>query len=140
MKALAFALVGFALCGCSKSIDSAGGASSRDDGAVYEAVLKLGHCRPAPEAPTYLQIDGADPSAELLTRLRKSWVQLKPATDMPTGNRYFIHFGELLWIDDDTAEVTAGFNTGIDGRIDRYRLVRKAGQWTLDKTTNRAIS
>ncbi len=140
MKAIAFALVSFALCGCTKSTDSAGVGSLRDDGAVYEAVLKLGHCRPAPDGPTYLQIDGGDPGAELLTRLRKIWPQLKPASEMPAGKRHLVHLAELLWIDDDTAEVTAGFNTGTDGRIDRYRLVRKNGQWTIESTTNRAIS
>ena len=139
MKALAFALLGCSLCGCSKSIDSAG-EGSRDDAAVYEAVLKLGHCGPAAEGPTYLQIDGVDPRAELLARLRKTWPQLMPTSEMPAGKRHLVHISELRWIDDDTAEVNAGFNTGTDGRIDEYRLVRKAGQWTLDKTTNRAIS
>jgi hypothetical protein len=50
----------------------------------------------------------------------------------------------VKWIDRDTAEVEVqvSFQTrfGGEGRTDLYRVVRKDGQWTVAKVTNRAIS
>ena len=48
--------------------------------------------------------------------------------------------GELKWIDRDTAEVQRGYSNGTDGHHRTHRLVRKAGDWVVEKSSTGAIS
>jgi hypothetical protein len=59
---------------------------------------------------------------------------------VPKGLAQRFSFGEVKWVDRDTAEVEGGFSNGMDGRANRYRLARKNGRWIVEKVERVAVS
>ena len=46
----------------------------------------------------------------------------------------------LKWIDRNTAEVHGGVSNGMDGRLSRYRVVRKRDNWVVESVVLEAQS
>src|SRR5437016_2810734 len=117
-----------------------GGPATRDAADVYEAVLQ--HSLPAQGDGNgiYVQVEGADPPAEMLDRLRQQWPALRPASEIPRGKQRLVHVGELKWLGRSAAEVRYSSSNGMDGVIKRLRVVWSGGQWIVEKTTTEAMS
>jgi hypothetical protein len=139
-----YVIVGFCIfiAGC------AGGApdehedmeKDKDMVAVFEAVLRQEVGEQKHVANVYLSIDGKDPSKAMLEKFVKKFPTLQPRSKAPQGNATQVSLSDLKWIDRNTAEVNGGFSNGMDGRHSLYRVVRKQGEWIVEKAEIKAIS
>ena len=117
---------------------------STDALAVYEAVFRHHLPKHSADFKAYLTIDGKDPSAELLQRLRRDWPNLKPGSEEPKEKGHRISADELKWTGRDSAEVKAGYwfptRFAGEGGFGDYHLIRKAEGWVVEKVTNEVMS
>jgi hypothetical protein len=125
---------------CFVATAGCGGPPTRDASEVYEAVLRQSLLTQGEGKGIYVQVDGGDPPAEMLDRLRQQWPALCPVSQSPKGKRLLVHVGELEWIGRSAAEVRGGSNNGMDGVIKRFRVVWSGGRWIVEKTTTEATS
>jgi hypothetical protein len=112
----------------------------QDTTPVYEAVLRHELKGAAHVKDIYVTIEGNDPSPETLKRLQEPCPGVQPRSRAPKGNATHMGVRELKWIDRNTAEVRGGFSNGIDGRGSRYQVIKKNGQWVVDKEVVEVIS
>jgi hypothetical protein len=117
-----------------------GAGSPEDEVAVYEAVLRKEVGEQRHVADVFLHIDGQDPSKEMLDRFVKKFPAIQPGSKAPKGKATHVSLSELKWINSSTAEVKGGFSNGLDGRHSLYRVVRKKGEWVVEKAEVKAIS
>jgi hypothetical protein len=117
---------------------------SADALAVYEAVFRDRLRQHPPDVRAYLVIDGADPSEDLLSRLRTDYPNLAPASEEPKEKGLRLHVEGLKWIDRDTAEVKSGYwfptKFAGEGYFADYRVVREGGRWVVQKGKNETMS
>jgi hypothetical protein len=130
----------FLLVGLGLTVGCGGGTSGRDTAPIYEAILQHELEDQKNGEAVYLFIDGQAPPPELLDRLRQRWptLQAGPKATKPRARR--VALDGLAWIDRDTVEVRGGLSDGVDGRANLYRVVRKNGQWVVEKVELEAIS
>lgn len=111
---------------------------------VYEAAFSYRLAKQSTDIEAYLAVDGKNPAAELITRLRRRWPNLKPASEEPEKNGYRITAEQLKWIDAATAELRlhSVHNTQIarDVYFADYRVVRRGGQWVVEHVSNETMS
>ena len=92
----------------------------------------------------YLAIAGADPSEDLLTRLRKDWPNVAPASEEPKEKGLRLHAEKLTWIDRNNAELESGYwfptKFAGEGYSAKYRVSREGGRWVVQKSTNEVMS
>ena len=113
---------------------------TKDLPTVYETALGELLKEPSKGEGFFLFIDGKDPTQELLDQLHKTWPKLDVGSKVPQGKADRINLSKLKWIDRDTVELQRGRSNGMDGHIQRLRLIRKDGIWTVASTTTEAIS
>jgi hypothetical protein len=128
------------LLGLCLVVAGCGGPATQEPEEVYEAVLRARLPAGGNAEGVFVQVDGKDPSDELLARLRKQWPGLRPASEMPKRKYSVITVGELKWVGRGVAEVRVGSSNGMDGHIERARVVWSNGQWAIESTTTEAIS
>jgi hypothetical protein len=129
----AICLIGLCLAvGC-------GGTAPRDPEEVYEAALRARLPAKGDGDGIFVSVEGKDPSEELMGRLQKQWPALRPASETPKRDYHVISVGELEWVWGG-ANVRVGSSNGIDGHIERVRMVWKNGQWEAESSKTEAIS
>jgi hypothetical protein len=111
---------------------------------MYEAVYRH-HLKKHPaDVRAYLSVDGKDPPAELLTRLRREFPNLKPISDEPKEKGLRLQVEDLKWINKDEAEVHAGYwfptKFAGEGYYGDHHLVRQKGRWVVEKVANEVMS
>jgi hypothetical protein len=124
------------------------GDHSGDDVDVYEAVFRyrlqkqFANQKPA-DVNVYLAVDGQDPPAELLKRLRKDWPNLQPASEDPKEEGYRVYVTNLKW-GGSGAEVKAGYwfptKFAGEGYFADHHVIRENGRWVVEKLTNETSS
>lgn len=115
--------------------------SPKDEAAVYEAVLHREVGEQAGVANVFLFVDGKDPTPEMLDQFVKKFPAPKAGSKVPAqGMATRVSLDGLEWINANTAEVSGGFSNGMDGRHSLYRVVRKQGEWVVEKAEVKAIS
>jgi hypothetical protein len=134
---------------CAKQASNGPAAQSEDAFDVYEAVFRyrlqkhLGDVKPA-DVKVYLSVDGKDPPAELLQRLRKDWPNLKPVSEEPKEKGYLLYVEGLKWGTRDAVDLKAGywFPTKVAGQgyFADHHVIREKGRWVVDKVTNETSS
>ena len=110
---------------------------------VFEAVFRHRLQKYAPDVTAYLSVDGKDPPAELLDRLREDWPNLKPASEDPKRMGLHVYASDLRWV--GVAAVTkAGywFRTEFagEGYFADHHVVLNGGRWVVEKATSETIS
>jgi hypothetical protein len=140
------AAAGLLIAGCWNGPGGGPGpaAQSGDPADVYEAVFRhLLQKHPA-DVPAFVSVDGQDPPADLLNRLRRDWPNLKPVSDEPKVNGYVVYVEKLMWDGRDAAELRAGhrYNTRVapDVYFGDHRVVREGGRWVVKSVTNETMS
>jgi hypothetical protein len=123
----------FASAGCT-------GAPVQETTPVYEAVLRHELKEAAHVKDIYVTIDGKDPSPETLKRLQEQCPGAQPGSQAPQGNATHVGVRELKWIDRNTAELRGGFSNGMDGRGSHYHVIKKNGQWVVDRAVVSEVS
>jgi hypothetical protein len=140
---LCFAAVCVAMVGCSgrSGTDTDRSADALD---VFEAVFRRHFPKPSEDFKAYLTIDGKDPSAELMKRLRRDWPNLKPGSEEPKEKGHRFYVDELTWTGRDSAEVKSGYwfptKFAGEGGFGDYHLIRKAEGWVVEKVMNEVMS
>jgi hypothetical protein len=128
--------------GC--SLGSAPAARPTDTVDVYEAVFRYRLKDRAANLEAYLAIDGKDPPAELLTRLRRDWPNLKPVSEEPKEKGHRVYVENLKLIGQDKAEAHAGywFPTKFAGQGNSadHHIVREGERWVVQKVSNEISS
>ena len=76
----------------------------------------------------------------MLDRFVKKFPAIQPSSKAPQGKSTHVGLSDLKWIDSNTAEVNGGFSNGMDGRHSLYRIVRRQGEWVVEKSEIKAIS
>jgi hypothetical protein len=115
-----------------------------DDLDVHEAVFRFRLQKQPADIVAYLSVDGKDPPADLLNRLRKDWPNLKPVSETPKGKGFSIHAEGLKWTGRGTAVLKAGHwiptKYAGEGYTADHHLVRDGGRWFVEKVTNETMS
>jgi hypothetical protein len=116
---------------------------------VYEATFRYrlqkqpGDVKPA-DVVAYLSVDGKDPAAELLKRLRKDWPKLQPVSAEPKERGLRLHVEGLKWGTQGTAELNAGYwfptKFAGEGYFADHHLIRDKGRWVVTRVTNETSS
>jgi len=143
-RSILVAALGLLAAGCSEPGDRGPADRAEDAGAVYEAVFRY-HLQKLPTpVRAYLTVDGQDPPADLLKRLRRDWPNLQPASAEPKEKGLRVYVKSLKWIDQDTAEMNAGhwFPTKYagEGYFGDHRVVRHGERWVVEEVTNEVMS
>jgi hypothetical protein len=124
--------------------DGPGAPPPQDPLDVYEAVFRYRLRNQPADVTAYLSVDDKDPPAELMTRLRKDWPNLKPASEEPKEKGHRIYVEGLKWGDRGTAELRAGYwfptRFAGEGYFADHHLVREKGRWVVEKVTNETSS
>ena len=143
-RTIVLGLLGLGVAGCSES--SAGGspAPSKDPLDVYEAVFRYRLQNHPRDVRAYLSVDDRDAPEELLRRLRRDWPNLAPASAEPKEKGLRLYVNNLTWIDDETAEVNAGYwfptKFSGEGYFGDHHLVWKEGRWVVERVTKETMS
>jgi hypothetical protein len=137
--------------GCSEP--SGGGPGAPPDGGpapaaedsldVYETVFRYRLQKYDAKVTAYLSVDGKDPPAELLTRLRKDWPNLKPTSEEPKEKGLSVYAKGLKWQQGE-AVLKAGYwfptKFAGEGYFADHHVVREKGKWVVEKLTNETMS
>jgi hypothetical protein len=133
--------------GCFQQAGNGPGAQSEDDLDVYEAVFRYrleklpADTKPA-DVKAYLSVDGKDPPAELLKRLRQDCPNLKPASEEDKGFRVYVE--GIKWGARGAAELKAGYwfptKFAGEGYFADHHIIRDKGRWVVEKVTNETSS
>jgi hypothetical protein len=130
--------------GCSNRSESGPPAGPGDTIQVYEAVFRYRLQKQPSDVRAYLSVDGQDPPADLLTRLRCDWPNLKPASKELKKKGLRVYVEGLNWINPVTAELKAGqwFPTkfGGEGYFADHRVVCDGEKWVVETVTNETMS
>jgi hypothetical protein len=127
---------------------SVAASSGRDDDALdaAEAVFRYMFERNSSSmkrnaAAYFLTIKNQDPSPEFLARFSENKPPVQAGSKFAKGSGLRFLVLSVEWKDDDTAEVTAGYYEGnLSGSQGVYRVIRKAGKWTVDGILKMMIS
>jgi hypothetical protein len=147
---LVFAAVCLLAAGCAEQAGN--GQATQTDNAldVYETVFRYhlqkqqnGDLKPA-DVVAYLSLDGKDPPAELLIRLRKDWPNLKPVSEELKEKGLRVYVYGLIWGVRDAAELKAGYwlptKYAGEGYFADHHVIREKGVWVVEKVTNETTS
>lgn len=141
-RLLGLLVIGLFAVGC-----SGGPAAQQDDDlAVYEAVFRyrLEKQHGGGEVTAYLAVDGKDPPAELLKRLRADWPNLKPASEEPKEKGLRLYVEGLQRGPGDTATVKAGYwfptRFAGEGYFADHHVIRSGGRRVVEKVTGETMS
>jgi hypothetical protein len=111
---------------------------------VYEAVFRYRLQQQPADAEAYLSVDGQDPPAELLRRLRQDWPNLKPASEEPRDKGRRVYAEGLRWEGRDAAVMKAGYwfptKAAGQGYFADHHVTRDQGRWVVAKVTNETSS
>jgi hypothetical protein len=113
---------------------------AKDLAPIFETALGELLKEPSKGEGFFLFIDGKDPAPDLRDQLNKKWPKLEVGSKVPQGKADRINLSNVEWIDRNTVELRLGKSNGMDGHIQRLRLVRKDGVWTVASATTDAIS
>jgi hypothetical protein len=130
--------------GCSSPMERGSSGGAADALAVQEAAFRYWLKKHPADVRAYLAVDGQDSPPALLTRLRRDWPKLQPASMEPKEKGLRIYVKELKWVGPDRAELKAGqwFPTRFagEGHFGELHLHRADGQWVVDRITNEVMS
>jgi hypothetical protein len=124
----------------------AGGTATRPEDAldVYEAVFRYRLEKLPADVEAYLSVDGKDPPASLLMRLRKDWPKLRPVSEEPKRKGYRVYAEAVRWEGRGAAVVRAGYwfptRYAGEGRFADHHVARENGRWVVTGVTNEVSS
>ena len=120
-----------------------GGPAADDSLDVYETVFRYRLKQYKADVTAYLSVDGKDPPAELLKRLRKDWPNLKPVSEEPKEKALRVYAKNLKW-EQGTAVLKAGYwfptKFAGEGYFADHHVVSNQGKWVVEKLTNETSS
>ena len=132
------------VAGCSRPGDGDSGARSAEALDVYEAVFRFRLQKQPADVKAYLSVDGKDPPAELLRRLRKDWPNLEPASEEPAEKGYRLYAEAIRWEGRDRAVLKGGYwfptKFAGEGWFADHHVIRDRGRWVVEKVTDVTMS
>ncbi len=143
-RSLVFATAFLLAAGCSQRASRGPAVREGDPLEVYEAVFRYRLAKRPADLRAYLSVEGKDPPADLLSRLRQDWPNLKPASEEPKEKGPHVYVEGLNWVDGDTAVLKAGHwspsKFGGEGYFADHRVVRDKGRWVVESVANETMS
>ena len=138
-------LVAFCLFAASCSWPTAGVPSTPtpDASGAYECVLRYQLGKQPADVKAFISVDGKDPSAELLTRLRKEWPNLRPMSEDPRQEGLRVYVEVPRW-NEGKAVLKAGYwfptGFGTEAYFADHHVIQENGQWVVKEVTNETMT